>query len=157
MAFVQAVLEAGADGIFYASQYGSSLRISPSEYETFCRPFDLNVLEAAAAGSFNLLHIHGQAVYFDAFTDYPVQAINWHDREIGLPLNEGAQRFTGLVVGGLSQADVVEGTPAHIRAVAQEAIQATGGRRMCLSTGCVIPTVAPWGNIRAVRAAVEPA
>lgn len=154
-AFIQAVFAAGADGIFYATQYASALRISRAEYSDMCRPYDLRVLEAAQGGSFNLLHLHGVHTYFDLVADYPVHALNWHDRETGPSLAEGAQRFRGLVVGGLSQQDIVEGSPEHVTQVAQTAIQETGGRRMCLSTGCVVPTVAPWGNMRALRAAAE--
>lgn len=155
IAFVQAVLQAGADGIFFATQYATALRLSQSDYRELCRPFDLRVLEAAQDGNFNLLHLHGQHTYFDLVADYPVHALNWHDRETGPSLADGAQRFPRLVVGGLSQEDMVEGTPEHVYAVAQEAIKQTGGQRLCLATGCVIPTVAPWGNMRALRAAAE--
>lgn len=155
IAFVQAVLEAGADGIFFATQYATALRLSRSDYQAICRPFDIRVLEAAQGGSFNLLHLHGLHTYFDLVADYPIHALNWHDRETGPSLAEGARRFPRLVVGGLSQADMVEGNPEHIRLLSQATIRETGGRRMCLATGCVIPTVAPWGNMRALRAAAE--
>ncbi len=154
-AFVRAVIAAGADGIFYATQYARASHMSQQEYREVCRPLDLQILEAASAGSFNLFHLHGRHTYFDMVADYPIHALNWHDRETGPTLAEGAQRFPGMVVGGLSQDDIVTGTPEDVRAVASEAIQSMQGRRMCLATGCVIPTVAPWGNIRAVRAAVE--
>lgn len=154
-AFVRAALEAGADGIFYAIQHARASLLSEAEYQTFGRPFDLEVLAAAQAGSLNLLHLHGTDTYFDMVADYPVHALNWHDRETGPDLAEGARRFPGLVVGGLSQQDIVEGDAASVRALARAAIAATGERRLCLATGCVLPTVAPWGNIRALRAAVE--
>jgi uroporphyrinogen decarboxylase len=154
--FVEAALEAGADGIFYAMQRASADMISEAEYREVARPLDLRVLEAAQNASFNLLHLHGLHTYFDMVADYPAHALNWHDRDTGPSLAEGARRFPGLVVGGLSQRDMVEGTPEHVRALVAEAIAATnGGRRLCLSTGCVMQTVTPWGNIRALRAAVE--
>ena len=153
--FVRAVLEAGADGIFYAVQHASAALLGEAEYREVCRPLDLRVLEAAQGASFNLLHLHGLNTYFDLLADYPVHAFNWHDRDTGPGLAEGARRFPGLVVGGLSQHDMVEGTPQSIRNIAREAITQMDGRRLCLSTGCVLPTVAPWGNIRALRAAVD--
>lgn len=151
--FVPAVLQAGADGIFYAIQHASAALLSEGEYREILRPLDLRILEAAQGGSFNLLHLHGQHTYFDLVADYPIHALNWHDRETGPSLAEGAHRFPGLVVGGLSQQDIVAGNPASIRDLARTALSETGGRRVCLSTGCVLPTVAPWGNIRALRAA----
>lgn len=153
--FVQAALAAGADGIFYAIQHASAALLSEAEYREVCRPLDLRVLEAAHAGSFNLLHLHGLNTYFDLVADYPVDGLNWHDRDTGPSLAEGARRFPGLVVGGLSQHDIVEGSPHSVRSLAREAITQLDGRRLCLSTGCVMPTVAPWGNIRALRASVD--
>jgi uroporphyrinogen decarboxylase len=150
--FVQAALEAGADGIFYAMQRASADFLSEAEYREVCRPLDLLVLDAAQGASFNLLHLHGLDTYFDVVADYPAHALNWHDRDTGPSLAEGARRFPGLVVGGLSQRDMVEGTPQSVSELAREAIEALHGRRLCLSTGCVMQTVTPWGNIRALRA-----
>jgi uroporphyrinogen decarboxylase len=153
--FVQAALEAGADGIFYAMQRASADFLSEAEYREVGRPLDLRVLAAAQAAQFNLLHLHGLHTYFDLVADYPAHALNWHDRDTGPSLAEGARRFSGMVVGGLSQRDMVEGTPQSIRALARETIDACGGKRLCLSTGCVMQTVTPWGNIRALRSAVD--
>ena len=91
----------------------------------------------------------------DLVADYPAHALNWHDRDTGPSLAEGARRFAGMVVGGLSQRDMTEGTPHSVRALAHEAVAALNRRRLCLSTGCVMQTVTPWGNIRALRAAAE--
>ena len=153
--FVQAALEAGADGIFYAMQRASAAYLSEAEYREVARPLDLRILEAAQSASFNLLHLHGLDTYFDLVSDYPAHALNWHDRDTGPSLAEGARHFSGLVVGGLSQRDMVEGTPESVRALARATIDAMGGRPLCLSTGCVMQTVTPWGNIRALRAAVD--
>jgi uroporphyrinogen decarboxylase len=153
--FVRVALAAGADGIFYAMQRASAEYLSEIEYNQVGRPHDLRILEAAQDASFNLIHLHGTHTYFDLVTDYPAHALNWHDRETGPSLAEGARRFPGLVVGGLSQRDMVEGTPASISELARAAIDSLGGQPLCLSTGCVMQTVTPWGNIRALRAAVD--
>jgi uroporphyrinogen decarboxylase len=154
-AFIAAVLEAGADGIFYAIQHANAGVLSQAEYRAVVRPLDLRILEAAREGSFNLLHLHGMHTYLDMVSDYPVHALNWHDRDTGPSLAAGASRFPGLVIGGLSQRDMVEGNPASIRDLARQAVTETSGRRVGLSTGCVLPTVAPWGNIRALRAVAD--
>ena len=153
--FVSAALEAGADGIFYAMQRASADVLSEAEYREVCRPLDLRVLEAAQGAEFNLLHLHGLHTYFDMVADYPAHALNWHDRDTGPSLAEGARRFPGMVVGGLSQRDMVEGTPESVRSLAGQAIAEMNRRRLCLSTGCVMQTTTPWGNIRALRSAVQ--
>jgi uroporphyrinogen decarboxylase len=121
----------------------------------FGRPYDLRILEQAQELWFNVLHLHGVEVMFDLLADYPVQVINWHDRETAPALAEGQTRFGGAVCGGLERWDtVVRGTPDQVREQAQDAIAQTGGQRFVLGTGCVTPIVAPTSNIRAVREAV---
>ncbi len=154
--FVRAALELGVDGIFYAVQHASYLVLSPEEYRTFGRPYDLTILEEAADAWLNILHLHGEAVMFDLFTDYPVAVWNWHDRETPPSLEEGKQKVRGAVLGGLSRIrTMVLGTPQDVEAEAREAIAQTGGQRFILGTGCVVPIHAPEINLQAARRAVE--
>ena len=154
--FVKAVRETGAAGLFYAVQHAQYGLLSEEEYATFGRPYDLWVLEAAQGLWLNVLHLHGVDVMFDLLADYPVQVINWHDRETWPTLAEGQRRFSGAVCGGLQRWEVVvRGDPAQVQAQAADALSQTGGSRFILGTGCVTPIVAPTSNIRAARKAVE--
>jgi uroporphyrinogen decarboxylase len=156
-AFVATIVEAGASGIFFAVQGASYLYMSEAEYRRFGRPFDLRVLQAADRGWLNLLHLHGNGSMFDLLADYPVQIINWHDRETPPSLGEGMQRTRAAVLGGLRQWEtMVNGTPEMVATEAADALAQTGGRRFILGTGCVTPVVAPTRNIIAARQAVEP-
>jgi len=148
--FVAACLEKSEDGIFFAVQHASRRMLSAEEYQRFGRPFDLRVLQAAQTGWLNLLHLHGDAVWFDQFCDYPVQVINWHDRETEPTLKQG-HRISGKVVcGGLRQwATMVCGDPAQVRDEAADAVHQMTGRNLILGTGCVCPVVTPWLNLRA--------
>jgi uroporphyrinogen decarboxylase len=154
--FVEAALKTGIAGVFFAVQHAQYGLLSEQEYDHFGRQYDLPVLEMTRSAWFNMLHLHGQQVMFDRVLDYPVQAINWHDRDAGPPLAEALDLFPGALCGGLSRiASVVLGTPEEVRKEAEEAIQVTGGRRFILGTGCVTPVVAPHGNLLAVRQSVE--
>ncbi|HEY72120.1 MAG: hypothetical protein B6I35_05430 [Anaerolineaceae bacterium 4572_32.2] len=153
--FIAAVREAGVAGVFYAVQHAQYDLLGEEEYALFGRPYDLRVLEAARGLWLNVLHLHGTDVMFDLLADYPVQVINWHDRETFPSLAEGQRRFGGAVCGGLQRWDVVvRGNPEQVREQAADAIAQTGGRRFILGTGCVTPIVAPTSNIRAARKAV---
>ena len=153
--FVEAARETGIDGLFYAVQHAQYGLLGEEEYAAFGRPYDLRILEAAQGLWLNVLHLHGTEVMFDLLADYPIQVINWHDRETWPPLAEGRDRFAGAVCGGLQRwGAVVRGTPDQVREQAADAIAQTGGRRFILGTGCVTPIVAPASNIRAVREAV---
>jgi uroporphyrinogen decarboxylase len=154
--FIVAARETGIAGLFFAVQHAQYGLLSEEEYSTFGRPYDLQVLEAADGLWLNVLHLHGTDVMFDLLADYPVQVINWHDRETWPTLAEGKERFGGVVCGGLQRWEVmVQGTPAQVREQAADAIAQTDGERFILGTGCVTPIVAPTSNIRAARAAVQ--
>ena len=155
VAFVQEVMRAGAAGIFLAVQHAQYGLLSEEEYAAFGRPYDLRVLEASSSGWFQLLHLHGADVMFDLLADYPVQVVNWHDRETPPTLAEGMLRVQGAVCGGLRQWEtMVRGEPDAVRAEAADAMAQTAGRRFILGTGCVTPIVAPTSHLMAVRRAV---
>ena len=155
--FIDAMRKSGVSGIFYAIQHGSYAMMSDAEYREFGRPYDLQILEALPDEWWlNMVHLHGTAPMFDLIADYPVQMINWHDRETGVSLADGKLKFGGAVSGGLGRWDPMHnGTPSEVREQAREAIQQTDGRRFVLSTGCVLITTTPTSNIRASREVVE--
>ena len=155
--FVDAARETGIDGIFYAVQHAQAGTLAPDELARFSRPADLAVLEAADGLWCNMLHIHGDHIYFDAVADYPVQIINWHDRETGPSLSEALSSATlqsgraTVLCGGLGRGTLTYGTPAQVQLEANDAIAQTGGQGLLLSTGCVVPVIAPYGNFIAAR------
>ena len=154
--FVEAAIDTGIAGIFYAVQHAQYGLLSPQEYSEFGSVYDLEVLEEAQKLWLNMLHLHGQHVMFDLFTNFPVQIINWHDQDTWPSLREGQKRFPGVVCGGLQREEtMVLGTPEQVREEARRAIEETDGRRFILGTGCVLPITAPYGNILAARQSVE--
>ncbi len=155
--FVDAVInETGASGIFFAVQHAQKSMCTQEEFVEFGRNYDIPILQAASNGWLNLLHLHGDDVYFDLVADYPVQIINWHDRETPPDLTGGLAKFPGTACGGLLQEeDVNLGTPDQIRREARNAIEVTGGKRFILGTGCVAPVTTPYGNLMAARKVVE--
>ena len=155
--FVRAALDTGIAGVFYALQHARYGVLSEEEYVSFGRPYDLRVLEAAQDLWLNVLHLHGDDVMFGLVQDYPVQVMNWHDRQTWPSLAEAQRRFHGTVCGGLQRWEVVvRGTPDRIIEQAADAAEQTGGSRFILGTGCVTPIIAPVSNIIAVRKAVGP-
>jgi len=152
--YVEAARATGIAGIFLALQHATYDLLSGAEYAEFGRPYDLRILEATEGLWFNMLHLHGEHVMFDLVARYPVQAINWHDRETPPSLRQALARFPGALVGGLSRLEtMVRGAPDDVRREAREALEQTGGRRLILGTGCVLFLTTPPGNIRALREA----
>jgi uroporphyrinogen decarboxylase len=168
--FLDAVRPLAPAGIFYAIQHASRRVLAPDEYRAFGRPYDLEVLEAAQDLWLNVVHLHGEDVYFDAVCDYPAAALNWHDREAGPSLAAGLQRWRGVRIlsaspqgaeggaacGGIARwATLVRGTPDDVRREVRQALHATQGRRLIVSTGCVTPIVTPIANLHAVKEGVK--
>jgi len=152
--FAAETLNAGADGIFFATQCATTDYLTEEEYEEFGRPYDLQVLDAAAHAEVRLLHLHGSHVMFDLVTDYPVDAINWHDRQTPPTLAEARQRYSGCLVGGLDQETLSRGTPEEVAGQVHDAIAQTGGRGLIIAAGCVTFVDTPDANLHAVRTAV---
>ena len=158
--FLEACLETGIDGIFYAVQHAQAGLLTFDEYKTFGLPNDLKTLEPAHSLWCNLLHLHGQNIYFDLISQslfpqalFPI--VNWHDRETSPSLAEAQKEFSGVVCGGISQNSIVFADSVQVQKEAMDAITQTGGRRLLLGTGCVAPVIAPHGNIQSVRQSVE--
>jgi uroporphyrinogen decarboxylase len=153
--FIEAVRKTGIAGIFYAIQHAQYSLLSVEEYQLFGRAYDLQILETTQDMWLKMIHLHGKDVMFDLFADYPVEVINWHDRETPPTIGEGKNLFKNAVCGGIQRDTMVLGTPDQVKSEAQEAIDATSGKRLILGTGCVVPITAPYGNILAARQAVE--
>ncbi len=154
--FIEAALGSGIAGIFYAVQHAQYSLLSSEEFQEFGSPYDFQVLEMSKSLWLNMLHLHGNDVMFPAIANYPVEVINWHDRDTLPSLSQALELFPGILCGGLQrEQSMVLGTPQSITVEAQQAIQAVNGRRFILGTGCVAPITAPFGNLLAARMAVE--
>jgi len=156
-AFAYASLEAGADGIFFATQLAAQDKLPEADYRRFGLVYDRQVLDRVARrADVIVLHLHGLGIYFDLVTEYPAQIVNWHDRLTSPALGTGKERAQGAVLGGLDEWAVLRnGQPEDVAAQVADAIAQTGGRRVIIGAGCVTPVDTPVGNIRAAREAVE--
>jgi len=154
--FIEAARQTGIAGIFYAVQHAQYSLFTEQEYEVFGTFYDMQALQPARDFWLNMLHLHGTQVMFDHFLDYPVAILNWHDRETPPSLAEAQEKFSGALCGGLRREEtMVLGSPESVKAEVQDAIRETRGQRLILGTGCVMPTIAPRGNILAARESVE--
>lgn len=157
IAFIEAAKMRAIAGIFYAIQHASFRYFDQASYAKFGAPFDRRILEATQDLWLNVLHLHGDELMFDLALDYDVQIVNWHDRETQPSLKEGKSLLDVAVCGGLRRWDtLVVGSPAEVTSEAKDALSVTGGGRgHVLGTGCVVPVLAPKGNLLAARQAVE--
>ena len=146
--FLREAAKTGIDGVFYAVQHAQYGLLSVEEFETFGLAYDMQVLEAAQDLWFNMAHIHGDHIMFDMLSSYPVQALNWHDRQAAPDLSTARINYKGILCGGLRQWETMAYAGAHqVTLEARDAIQSTRGSHFILGTGCVMPIITPHGNI----------
>jgi len=151
-------IRAGAHGMFFASQCDTYHLLNKAEYKEFGEYYDLIVLNAIKKETeLNMIHAHGEDLMFDLMAGYPAQMINWHDRLTWPTLSEAQKEFSGLLVGGINEWQTLLNGPVDaIRAEVKDAIAQTGGRRLMVAPGCVIPGHVPATHIRAaIQAATE--
>ena len=156
MDYAAACLDAGATGLFFATNMSSYDALTGAEYQEFGVTYDLPILESVAGRSrVTMLHICRKNIMFDLLAGYPVDAIHWADRA-GPPTLAEARRLTGKALsGGLAVQTLLKGTEEEVMAEAREAIAQTGGRSFILGAGCVINTRTPAENLYAARHASE--
>ena len=155
--YARACLDAGADGIFFATtEWGTYDVLTDELYNVFGRPYDLRVLEAAAGAELNILHVCRPNNMLAALLDYPAAAVNWAMHAPGNESLGAAQSKTAkAVMGGVDERHaLLSGSPEDVRAQVREALRQTGGRRFLLAPGCSIAPNTPPENL---RAAVEAA
>ncbi|MCL6649119.1 MAG: hypothetical protein K6U89_12370 [Chloroflexi bacterium] len=150
-----AMVTAGADGLFYATQHAHPATMPRPFFDRFGDPWDQHVLTRLREGGARILvaHVHGNDPYVDAAARWPVDCLSWHDRRTGPPLEEAAQwrvPFAGLDPEG----PALHGGPEDVVAEARDAVT-RAGRRIILAPGCTFPLSVPLANLQALRQAAE--
>lgn len=149
--FAFAALEAGADGIFLASQFSRSDMLSQDDCLLYVVRYDLIALERVKAEPVPLvLHLHGENIYFDTVNQYPVHAVSWHNHETGPTIAEALTLTNKTLMTGLDRNLLETGQPEVVMAQARAVIENTGGQRLILAPACVITTSTPAENLDAV-------
>jgi uroporphyrinogen decarboxylase len=132
-------LGAGAAGIFLAIDCAVAGVLTEEEYAKFSEPFDRMVLEAASGAHFNVMHLHGDKVYLDRFwKGWPPAVINYEAQLTGVDFAAARRRFSGVLMGGVDEANYRTLTEADI-ARQWHAAAAAAGKKYILSPGCSVP------------------
>ena len=155
LSFIEKARSTGISGIFYAVQLADYESLTEAEYKVFGCPYDQQILAAVKDMWFNVLHIHGPHGMFGLMGNYPVQAVNWHDRESPPGLEAGLRKIKGAALGGVSRDSLHVEDPTEALEQARNAYEQTGGQRWILGVGCVTLITTPVGNIRRLRALAD--
>lgn len=159
--YIEAMCDAGVDGIFFATQAASSDVMQLDAFLHFGRQYDIKALEALKESAwFNVLHIHNNNhLYLEQLEDYPVQAFNWEDLRSDMTL-DAARRKTGkILMGGIDQrADFYEKDREKLKQLLIDRIHEgyrKAGPAFIAAPGCVVPTDVPENRYYAWKEALE--
>ncbi|HSE04844.1 MAG TPA: uroporphyrinogen decarboxylase family protein [Methylomirabilota bacterium] len=157
-AYARLCVDAGADGLFYATNVATRSLMTAEECRRWQRPWDLRILGAVEGAPFNLLHVCGAGILFEEFADYPVAAWSFAAGP-GNPTLAAAHAGTGrAVVGGLPAKPEIAGmSEAALVERAAAATREMGGRWLLLGPDCSINPETPERLLHAVGAAVRSA
>jgi uroporphyrinogen decarboxylase len=154
--YARAAVEAGADGLFYATNMATRELTTVEECRRFQRPHDRRILGAVESAPFNLLHVCGEGVLFDEFTDYPATALSWATVPGNPSLAEGHRRTGRAVVGGLpAKPTIASLTAADLEARGRRAVAEMRSRFLLLGPDCSINPDTPEAVMAAAGAAVR--
>ena len=166
--FVNANLEYGVSGFFFATQCATYDFLDDQLFDEFCKPYDLAVIDAYSNKTwFNVAHIHGSNIMYDTVSKYPCNCFNWHDRDTQPDMRTARQKVSTAFLGGIQEVPtIINGVLSYSSILARsskdevikhihEAIDMVGGKSLIVGPGCVCDPKTSEENLMAVREAVE--
>lgn len=164
---VDAYIDAGADGFFFAQRYSNSDILSEGEFERFARPYDEMLLQRVHGRTwFNMIHVHGARNFFwDQFKTYDVQALSWENTPLQIPEEE---RSTVAKVRKISDKILVTGTDQfhdfygtkeevlnRFRRRVEQAGRESEDNRLIFAPGCSLPLDIEEETVHLLRVAAD--
>lgn len=148
-------LNAGADGIFFATtEWASKNILTEEDYRKFGRPYDLEVMEAVrGVGGKIILHVCEPNNMLSQFADYPVDMVNWaaSDRS-NATLSEGYNLFKKPVIGGIDHtSSLLLGRREALVGAVRPTLALLKGLPAILGPECALPPAMPEENLMALR------
>lgn len=139
--FTRLCMDAGVDGIFYATKTINAGEVTHAQWERFQRPHDEAILGAASAGGAwaNILHICGDHIEAAWFRDFPAPLVSWATTP-GNPSLAQMRALTGKTVlaGMPGKPQFGQMTPQALAAHVQASLEVTGGVNHVLGPDCSI-------------------
>lgn len=164
---LDAYIEAGADGFFFAQRYSNADILSEKEFERFVRPYDDMLMDRIKGRTwFNMIHVHGARNFFwNQFKTYNVQAISWENTPLQIPEEERStvekvRAITDKVlITGTDQFHDFYGTKEEVldcfRRRVERAAKESGDNRLIFAPGCSLPLDIDNETVHLLRVAAD--
>lgn len=147
----RSAISAGASGIFLAIQNANPEILSEDDYSKFSEPFDKLILSAVSTAPLNVLHLHGNHVYWRRFTHgWAVAGINYSASGTSVPVSEVRAEYSGVILGGIDEGNFPKLSIDTLRQQAKTAWQ-QAGKQFLLTPGCSVPDDTSAASVRRLR------
>ena len=138
--FAKASVDAGADGIFLATQHFNARLNDEERTELEFNPMQSLIKKSLKKDNFVVLHLHGNNPDYELASKLPLNAINWHDQQTTPNLSEARKIFKGGLLGGLnSEAWKGITDPNEVSSLITSVYKDFKGPGLIIAPGCVIP------------------
>ncbi len=138
--FAKASLDAGADGLFLATQHFNNKLTENERMELEFVPMKSLIKKTVKKNNFLVLHLHGDDPDFNLATKLPINAINWHDQQTKPNLSEARKIFKGGLLGGLNAESWKDiSNPEEVSSMISSIYKNFNSTGLILAPGCVIP------------------
>jgi uroporphyrinogen decarboxylase len=144
-------ISAGARGIFLAIQNANPEILSEDDYAKFSEPFDKLILSAVSTAPLNVLHLHGNHVYWQRFTHgWAATGINYSSAGTTVPISEVRAEYPGVILGGIDEVNFPKLSGEDLRQQAKTAWR-QAGKQFLLTPGCSVPDDTSAAFVRRLR------
>jgi uroporphyrinogen decarboxylase len=134
----------GADGIFLATTFASTMQITSKERLRYEVPLFREILSGIAQAPFNLLHLCGHRIAMTDYADCPISAFSWADGGDNPTLVEGHVLTGRAVLGGLPAKPEFGEMPFDTMVrQAEQACRDMDNRWLLLAPGCSVNPGSP--------------
>lgn len=157
---VESVIEAGCDGIYFASLGGARDAYTQEEFELAEAQFDKQIMKRAKdMGASVTLHMCKKNLDIKRYASYApfTDAVNWGIYENNIPIEEAEKLFPGkTILGGLENRSgiIVDGSLEDIKSEVHRLKGEMRGKKFILGADCTLASDLP---IERIRAAVDAA
>ena len=154
LTYVQAVKDAGIDGLFYSINGAvdpAKGGLTDEQFARFVTPYDLRLLQAAQ-GMTRVAHVHGFNLRFDRCAGYPVEVFSWSHLNSAPSLGEARGLTQAALMGGMNEVQLTRQSEAEVQADIEASVRDAGWRKLLVGPGC---TTAPDTPDHILRTAVR--
>lgn len=148
------LIEAGADGIYYAALGGEADRFEQSFFERYVKPLDAAVIDHInEQGAVSVLHICKGGTNIPMYAGINADIINWATYENESKLVDGRKIFPGkTLLGGFDDRSgvLVDGPLDAIAAKTAEIVAEAGKKHLIIGSDCTLPEDIEIAHLRAV-------